>query len=364
MRFRIDSFAAGLAAVSLMLVAPGVFAHGDSDPACTTAGQQPDVVAARSTLQGSPDVLSKRLHLADLLVNAGCFDEAIHVLEAGAASNPRSSDLQYRLTRARSMMKEKEYFEGIDQAEAAARLRRNVLRCTQLSDVAACDDVLSIQPGDADILLAKGNALSKLNRIDDAIAAYTQAAMAAPSNTEIAAKLQAAQSARQANLSRCRDGWGEAALQACQGLLVKGAPSEFDMTVRIATLQQSTNQAPQALDSYIAANALRPGERSVALATLALLDSTQRKDALALLARGSSLLTLGRPSEAIAPLRQAYALAPTWPDVAKQLAAAEALGKTAAPPVVARTEARPEKAAEVPARRTSYSNLQSASRAN
>src|SRR5580704_15809171 len=180
MRFRIHSFVAGVAAVSLMLVAPSAFAHGNSDPVCATAGQLPDVVAARSDLQSTPDVLSKRLHLADLLVNAGCFDEAIHVLEAGEASNPRSSDLQFRLTRARSMMKEKEYFEGIDQAEAAARLRRNVLRCTQLSDIEACDAVLSIQPNNADIVLAKGQALSKAGRNDDAIAAYTQAAQLAP----------------------------------------------------------------------------------------------------------------------------------------------------------------------------------------
>lgn len=351
-------------ALALTLVSPAASAHGNSDPVCTTAGQQPDVIAARSDLGRTPDVLSKRLHLADMLVNAGCFDEAIHVLEAGEASNPRNSDLQFRLTRARSMMKEKEYFEGIDSAEAAARLRRNVLRCTQLSDLDACDAVLSVQPGNADIVLAKGNALAKAGKPDDAIAAYTQAVQLAPNNTAAAAKLQQATAQRQASQSRCMDGSGEAALTACQAILVKGAPNEFDLTVRIANLQQATNQVPQSLDSYIAANALRPGDKSVALALLPLLDSTQRKDAIALAARGSALLTLGRPAEAVAPLRQAYALAPTWPDIAKQLAAAEALTKDAQPRVVASVDAS-RKPVEAPApRRTSYSNLQPASRAN
>jgi tetratricopeptide (TPR) repeat protein len=366
MRIWLSSIALGLSAAWLMFASPVASAHGNSDPVCTTAGQQPEVVGARSDLQKAPDVLSKRLHLADLLVNAGCFDEAIHVLEAGEAGNPRSSDLQFRLTRARSMMKEKEYFEGIDQAEAAARLRRNVLRCTQLSDVEACDAVLSIQPNNADIVLGKGNALSKAGRNDDAIAAYTLAAQLAPNNTAVTAKLQQAQAQRQANQGRCMDGTGDAALQACQAILVKGASNEFDLTVRIANLQQATNQVPQSLDSYIAANGLRPGDRSVALAILPLLDSTGRKDAIALAARGSALLTLGRPVEAVIPLRQAYAMAPTWPDIGKQLAAAEALAKESQPRVATRPEV-PERVAEAPApvpRRTSYSNLQPASRAN
>jgi tetratricopeptide (TPR) repeat protein len=367
MRIRIQWIASNLAALSLLLLPPNAFAHGDSDPVCSTAGQQPEIVAARSDLQRAPDALPRRLHLADLLLNAGCFDEATHVLEAGEASNPRNSDLQYRLTRARSMEKEKEYFEGIDQAEAAARLRRNVLRCTQLGDLDACDSALSIQPGNADIALAKGNALLKVNRIDDAIAAYTQAEQLAPGNTAIAARLQVAQAQHQANQTRCTEGVGDAALQACQSLLVKGAANEFDITVRVAILQQSTNQLAQALDSYIAANSLRPGDKSVALATLALLDSTQRKDPIALAARGDSLLTLGRGSEAVAPLRQAYALAPSLPGIEKKLAAAEAQARESQPRVAARYPVPDsnEKAAAAPApRRTSFSNVQPPSRSN
>ncbi len=143
-----------------------------------------------------------------------------------------------------------------------------------------------------------------------------------------AGKLQALRSKRQALLKRCSDGDGDAALQACKFVLMKGAPNEFEITVRIALLQQSTNQASQALDSYIAANSLRRGDKGVALAILALLHSTQRKDAIALAARGSSLVTLGRAHEALAPLRQAKALEPGLPDIDQQIKTAEALART------------------------------------
>ena len=96
----------------------------------------------------------------------------------------------------------------------------------------------------------------------------------------------------------------------------------------IALLQQRGNQVSQALDSYIAANSLRQGDKGVALAILALLQSTQRKDAIALAARGSSLVTLGRAREALAPLRQAKALESELPDIDQQIKTAEALART------------------------------------
>jgi hypothetical protein len=61
----------------------------------------------------------------------------------------------------------------------------------------------------------------------------------------------------------------------------------------------------------------------VALAIVALTDSTGRRDALALAARGSSLLTLGRATEALQTLRQAEALAPALPKIRTEVAQAE-----------------------------------------
>ena len=77
------------------------------------------------------------------------------------------------------------------------------------------------------------------------------------------------------------------------------------------------------MDAFIAANVLKQNDKSVALAIVALTDSTGRRDAMALAARGSSLLTLGRATEALQALRQAQALAPALPKIKAQVAQAE-----------------------------------------
>jgi tetratricopeptide (TPR) repeat protein len=269
------------------------------EPTCVQGGaQNPDIVAGRSALQRSPTMLGKRLELANLLQKAGCYDDAVHVLEDGEKYNPLSPILQLSLRRARKL---------------------------------------------------------------------------APNDTAFTAKLHALQSQHQALMQRCTEGDGNAALQACQSVLVRGAPNEFDLTLRIALLQQSTNQASQALDSYIAANSLRHGDRGVALAILALLQSTQRRDAVALSARGSSLLTLGRAREAVAVLRQAKSLEPELPDIDQQLKAAEALAAAESvahkerPTQVAANSAAAQAnsaAAQAMAEPQAFSNVSEATRSN
>jgi tetratricopeptide (TPR) repeat protein len=300
-----------------------------SESTCVKGAQQNSDIAARKTvLQRSPTLLGTRIELANLLEKAGCYDEAVHVLEEGQKYNPLNPTLQFSLRRARNMVKEEHHLEGVDQAEASVRLNRKMERCTGEGEVAACDEVLSQQPNNTKILIAKGDALMKAHRGAEAWKAYVRASELAPNDTALSAKMQTLRSQRQALVKRCTDGDGDAALQACKSVLVKGAPNEFELTVRMGLLQQSSNQASQALDSYIAANSLRHGDKGVALAILALLQSTQRKDAIALAARGSSLVTLGRAHEALAPLRQAKALEPELPDIDQQLKTAEALART------------------------------------
>jgi tetratricopeptide (TPR) repeat protein len=250
----------------LTLLTSSRVAVATSESGCVNGGQQnPDITTEKTALQRSPTELGKRLQLAHLLEKASCYDEAVHVLEEGQKYNPFSPILLFSLRRARNMVKEEHFRDDIDQAQSGARLNR---------------------------------------------------------------RQQALQSERQALMKRCTDGDGDAALQACKSVLVKGAPNEFETTVRIALLQQSANQASQALDSYIAANSLRHGDKGVALAILALLQSTQRKDAIALAAQGSSLVTLGRAREALEPLRQAKALEPELPDIDQQIKTAAAQART------------------------------------
>ncbi|HME38026.1 MAG TPA: hypothetical protein VKG63_03600 [Steroidobacteraceae bacterium] len=327
---RLARIVASVAALLLLtLLASNRVAVAASESTCVNGGQQnPDIAAGMTALQRSPTQLGKRMELANLLEKTGCYAEAVHLLEEGQQYNPFSPTLRFNLRRARNLLNEAHYLEGIDQAEASARLNRKVERCTREREVAACDEVLSQQPNNTKMLIAKGDALVTAHRPAEASKAYIRASELAPNNTALTGKLQALQSQRQALLKRCTDGDGDAALQACKSVLVKGAPNEFEITVRMALLQQSTNQASQALDSYIAANSLRHGDKGVALAILALLQSTQRKDAIALAARGSSLITLGRAREALAPLRQAKALEPELPDIDQQLKTAEALARS------------------------------------
>lgn len=320
----------GMAALLLLtLLASSRAAVAASESTCVSGGQQiPDIAVRKTALQRSPAQLEKRMELANMLEKVGCYEEAVHVLEEGQKYNPFSPTLLFGLRRARNLAKEEHDLEGIDQAEASLRLNRKMERCTREHEVAACDEVLSKQPNNPKILIAKGDALVKANRPAEAAKAYGRANELAPGNTALTAKLQTLQTQRQAWLKRCTEGDGDAALQACHAVLVKGAPNEFEITVRMALLQQGTNQASQALDSYIAADSLRHGDKGVALAILALLQSTQRKDAIALAARGSSLVTLGRAREALVALRQAKALEPELPDIDQQIKAAEALART------------------------------------
>jgi tetratricopeptide (TPR) repeat protein len=365
---RIARIVPSVAALLLLtLLASSRVAVAASESTCVNGGQQnPGIAAGKTALQRSPTQLGKRMEVANLLEKAGCYDEAVHLLEEGQKYNPFNPTLLFSLRRARNMVKEEHYLEGIDQAEASARLNRKMERCAREHELAACDEVLSQQPNNTKILIAKGDALVKAHRPAEASKAYIRASELAPNSTALTGKLQTLQSQRQALLKRCTDGDGDAALQACKSVLVKGAPNEFETTVRMALLQQSTNQASQALDSYIAANSLRHGDKGVALAILALLESTQRKDAIALAARGSSLVTLGRANEALAALRQAKALEPELPDIDQQIKTAETLVRTEStvhkerPTQVAAVRAEAEATVEP----QNFSNVAEATRSN
>ena len=367
---RLAQIVSSVAALLLLtLLASSRVAVAAAESTCVNGGQQNrDITTRKTVLQRSPTLLGTRLELANLLEKAGCYAEAVHFLEEGQKYNPYNPTLLFSLRRARNQVKEEHHLEGIDQADTGARLNRKMERCTRDGEVAACDEVLSQQPDNTKILIAKGDAMMKAHRPAEAWKAYIRASELKPNDTALTGKLQALHSQRQAVLKRCTDGDGEAALQACKSVLVKGAPNEFELTVRIALLQQSSNQASQALDSYIAANALRHGDKGVALAILALLQSTQRKDAIALAARGSSLVTLGRAHEALAPLRQAKALEPELPDIDQQIKAAEALVRTEStahkerPTQVAAVSAAAE--ATVGPEPQNFSNVAEATRSN
>jgi tetratricopeptide (TPR) repeat protein len=213
---------------------------------------------------------------------------------------------------------------GSDSFEHDAR------RCTRLADVGACDEALRSKPDNIQLLVAKGDALLHGGRTADAVLVYRHAQQLQPTDERIKTKLADADSQRQGLVSICQGTAGVASVDACQAALLHGAPDEFVLLKRKGILLQGMDRSDPALDAFIAADVIRQDDKSVALAIVTLTDSTGRKDALALAARGSALLTLGRPTESLKALQQAQALAPALPGIQAQLARAQQAAREAA----------------------------------
>jgi cytochrome c-type biogenesis protein CcmH/NrfG len=160
---------------------------------CQSGRQSEAVTDATAALERNPDELGPRMRLADALVDQGCYQEAVSVLEAGQESHPRNKELAGKLRDVRSLVTEQTYIEGLAQAAEGAKLQRNQLRCTRLADVTACNDALKSKPDDALLLVAKGDALIQDNRPADAVAAYRHASQLTPGDEAVTTKLAAAE---------------------------------------------------------------------------------------------------------------------------------------------------------------------------
>src|SRR5262249_21045645 len=148
---------------------------------------------AATALERAPEELAPRLRLADALVDQGCYEEAVTVLEAGEEAHPRNKELAGKLRDVRSLVTEQTYIEGLTQAAEGAKFQRNQLRCPRLADIAACDDALKFKPDDSQLLVAKGDALMQGNRPADALAAYRHAAQLKPGDETVQTKVAAAE---------------------------------------------------------------------------------------------------------------------------------------------------------------------------
>lgn len=292
---------------------------------CKESAHSEATLVASKALEENPRDLDARLQFADALMTDNCFEDAVKVLEAGQAFHERNAKLQSELREARSILREQGYFEDLGRAEESAKLSRHMLRCTRFADIEACDQALALKPDDPQVVIAKADALVQANRPADALKIYARARKIAPESADVEQKIATAQTRRRDALSACMDSAGPTALQSCQSAMSPGGEDEFAIRKRIGTLLQTANQPSAALDSYISASQLKPGDRSIALSIVTLSESTGRNDALTLAARGSALLTLGRALDALTPLKQALALSPDTPGAKEQLARAERL---------------------------------------
>jgi len=160
---------------------------------CQSGKHSDAVVDAKGATERSPDDLGPRMRLADALVDQGCYQEAVEILEAAQDAFPRNAELSGKLRDVRSLVTEQTYIEGLTQAAESAKFTRNQLRCMKLSDIAACEDALHSRPDDVPLLLAKGDALMQANRPEGAVTAYRHVSQLKPGDEAVKTKLAGAE---------------------------------------------------------------------------------------------------------------------------------------------------------------------------
>ncbi len=180
-----------------------------------------------------------------------------------------------------------------------------------------------MQPNDAGLLVAEGDALVQTGRPGEAIGVYRNALRRAAEPDVVNPRVAAAQSQRQALLNACLTRDGSAAEHACASAWLPGAPDEVAIFKRRGLLLQSAGQSAAALDAYLAAARLRPADRNTARAIVSLSERVGRKDVPTLMAFGTALTTLGHRTEAAAAFREVLQLDPTFAPAKERLRLAE-----------------------------------------
>jgi predicted Zn-dependent protease len=166
-----------------------VHARAITRASCVNGKHSDAAVDAKAALERDPDQLGPRLRLADVLVDQGCYQEAVDTLESAQEAFPRSAELSGKLRDVRSLITEQTYIEGLTQAAESAKVSRNLFRCTKLGDIAACEDGLHSKPDDATLLMAKGDAQMQANRPAEAAVAYRHLSQLKPGDDAVKSKL-------------------------------------------------------------------------------------------------------------------------------------------------------------------------------
>src|ERR1700733_3459799 len=99
--------------VLLFLMSTAAGAREAASPAsCQAAAAQPAIADTKVALDRNPTDLPARFKLADAWSDAGCFNEALQVLQSGRELHPESKELETRMRVARSLVGEEAYFDN------------------------------------------------------------------------------------------------------------------------------------------------------------------------------------------------------------------------------------------------------------
>lgn len=181
-------------AIALVLASASAWSHEASTPSqCLAAASESAIADARARADRQPNDLRASFALADAWSDAGCFSDAVNVLQGAAANHPENAELQTRLRVAKSLVGEEHFFEDLDRADMQARLKRASFRCSSLSDLEACAEALRLRPDDPALVVAQGDALMRAKRAADALSRYRHAAALMPDLPDIGDKIKLAE---------------------------------------------------------------------------------------------------------------------------------------------------------------------------
>ncbi len=181
-------------ALVLALASASAWSHEASTPSqCLSAASEPAIADARARANREPNDLRASFALADAWSDAGCFTDAVNVLQGATVTHPQNAELQTRLRVAKSLVGEEHFFEDLDRADMQAKLKRAAFRCSSLSDLDACAEALRLKPDDSALLVAQGDALMHAKRAADALSRYRRAAGLTPGLPDIDEKITLAE---------------------------------------------------------------------------------------------------------------------------------------------------------------------------
>jgi predicted Zn-dependent protease len=162
--------------VLLLLAAGSAWSREAATPSeCQAAAAQPTIANALARVARDPDDVRARVALADAWSDAGCYGDAVNVLENASNAHPGNSELQTRLRVARSLVGEEHFFADLDRADNQAKLKRDMFRCDTLADLEACNEAMRLKPDDPAVLASSGDALMHARRPADALQRYRRA---------------------------------------------------------------------------------------------------------------------------------------------------------------------------------------------
>jgi Flp pilus assembly protein TadD len=180
--------------IVLALAAGSAWTREGAKPSeCQARASQPAIASILAQVARNPEDLRSQVALADAWSDAGCYNEAVGVLQSAVAAHPGIAELQTRLRVAKSLVGEEHFFDDLDRVDREAKLRRDAFRCDNLADLDACNEAVLLKPDDSALLTALGDALMRAKRPSEALQRYRRAEALTPDTQAVADKIRLAE---------------------------------------------------------------------------------------------------------------------------------------------------------------------------